>query len=90
MQQCGTIYRAGKSRASDDERLDSFETCRADKKNCGIKLIIRIVRLVDHQQIRTSRCLFTVSGTVSFFSEKLPNYPIIYSSLTLLIFDFCV
>ena len=32
MQQCGTIYRVGKSRASDDERLDSFETCRADKK----------------------------------------------------------
>ena len=33
--------------APDDERLDSFETCRADK-NCGIKLIIRIVNLVDH------------------------------------------
>ena len=25
-------------RAPDDERLDSFETCRADKKNCGIKI----------------------------------------------------
>ena len=33
--------------APDDERLDSFETCTADK-NCGIKLIIRIVHLVGY------------------------------------------
>ena len=33
--------------APHDERLDSFETRTADK-NCGIKLIIRIVHLVDH------------------------------------------
>ena len=25
-------------RSADDERLDSFETCKADKKNCGIKI----------------------------------------------------
>ena len=31
--------------APDDERLGSFETCRAHK-NCGRKLIIRIVHLV--------------------------------------------
>ena len=35
-------------RAPDDERLDSFETCRADKKLWNKKLIIRIVRLVGH------------------------------------------
>ena len=35
-------------RAADDERLDSFETCRADNKNCGIKLVITIVHLVVH------------------------------------------
>jgi len=39
---------------------------------------------------RTSRCVFTISGTVSLFLIELPNYPIIYSCLTRLIFDCCV
>ena len=37
----GTIVLSGESsccHAADDERLDSFETCRADKKICGIKI----------------------------------------------------
>ena len=34
--------------APDDERLDSFETCRADKKLWNKKLLIRIVHLIGH------------------------------------------
>ena len=35
-------------RAPDDERLDSFETCRADKNLWNKKLIIRTVHLVGY------------------------------------------
>ena len=34
----------------DDERVNSFETCTANK-NCGIKLFVRIVHLVGHLHI---------------------------------------
>ena len=41
------LYNAVLCRASDDEQLDSFETCTADKKLWN-KLFIRIVHLVGH------------------------------------------
>ena len=42
-----TIFVSSTFCAPDDERLDSFETCRRDK-NCRIKLIIRTVHLVGY------------------------------------------
>ena len=46
VQPCNTVYIL--CRAPDDERLDSFEAFRADRKLWNRKLIIRIVHLVGY------------------------------------------